>query len=806
MAAKSIKKQTAESPSLTETDEGRREHFATIKQRFTVDEGAIKAMSSQFDGLAKALGSVNEQLDAIISKGKTGMDALGGIAGASGSGAGGAPIAGSQVKTKAGTTGTTGAALSSGIWDKMKQRTAEVRKPMTEAWGGGGKGAVGGYMGKMGRGFGKWMVTGAGGLGGGSAQMPVVQATLGAMNWTRNRYQGASDYMLTSDRTGMLMRQMYGGTQLQYQRRYRQPMTNALIGNEGIEQMLNLQLTTGLGRTREQQQSMLSGVEGIRVASGFGYSTEQATQMISAMAQPGSSNMMTMMLGMGMYGPGGKQNDPMDVIRNTVRRMGLTNESMVQGAFQPGSMTRANLARTGLPVDMQNLVLQYAQENIEFQKAGGEGMYDPSKKEHRQRMGVEEGYATEFERTRREETRRQEDFYRRQIDNYEQVEENTQAMIKLTAAIEDKFSSLIGTQMNVAQHPLTRIGLPIIGGLLGLAVTAGNPAGLMAGISGGMAAANAIGDEDDPSSSKVTPIKFIDKGRGTGWNALVGDGTGIGIQAMANAAASEAGHKLTLTSGTRTDAEQRDLFEARHKLVIPGHDPSAVNGRRRSDGLRYADGTGGVVAGWYRLNDVGIRKGLAMPPGASKHQTGEAADLGPKSAEDWIAANAGRFGLKNPINAQGAVEKWHVSLSGSGAQQTISAEATAAAASAEAPAAVDSAEATAAATSSVASQFYAYKVGVEGVTDTSASYAPSVIAPVALPQGVSKASAPAVSSGTQRSPVSASVATTSGNTITIAPSITLAGTGSDAVDAQNLANKVIKIIETSDAVQALRTS
>jgi hypothetical protein len=182
-----------------------------------------------------------------------------------------------------------------------------------------------------------------------------------------------------------------------------------------------------------------------------------------------------------------------------------------------------------------------------------------------------------------------------------------------------------------------------------------------------------------------------------------------------------------------------------------------------------------------------------MPPGASKHQTGDAADLGPKSAEDWIAANAGRFGLKNPINAEGAVEKWHVSLSGSGAQQTISAGATAAAASAEATAAVGN----------VASQFYSYK---EGATGTSASYATSGIAPVALPQGVSEASAPAVSSGTQRSPVSASVATTSGNTITIAPSITLAGTGSDAVDAQILANKVIKIIETSDAVQALRTS
>ena len=248
---------------------------------------------------------------------------------------------------------------------------------------------------------------------------------MAGMNWTRNRYQGASDYMLTSDRNGMLLRQMYGVTQLQYQRRYRETLTDSLIGNEGIEQILNLQLTTGLGRTREQQQRMVSGIEGIRVASGFGYDTGQATQMISALAQPGSSNMMTMLLGMGLYGPGGRQRDPMDVIRNTVRRMGLTNEEMVQGAFQPGSMTRANLRRTGLPEDMQNLVLQYAQENIEFQRMGGEGMYDPSNKEHRQRMGVEEGYATEHERTRREETRRQEDFYRRQIDNYEQTEENT---------------------------------------------------------------------------------------------------------------------------------------------------------------------------------------------------------------------------------------------------------------------------------------------------------------------------------------------------------------------------------------------
>ena len=167
-----------------------------------------------------------------------------------------------------------------------------------------------------------------------------------------------------------------------------------------------------------------------------------------------------------------------------------------------------------------------------------------------------------------------------------------------------------------------------------------------------------------------------------------------------------------------------------------------------------------------------------MPPGASNHQTGDAADLGPASAHPWIAANAARFGLKNPTNAQGAKEPWHVSLSGSGAQQIIPAEAVAA---------VDS----------VASTL--------GVTGTSSSYASSGIAPVVLPQGVSKTSS-AVSTVQQQVPVSTGVATSGGNTITIAPSITLAGTGSDAVDAQNLANKVIKIIETSDAVQALRTS
>ena len=148
---------------------------------------------------------------------------------------------------------------------------------------GGGRSIMGGM-----KSFGKWMTTGTRPRDP-FLSTPAMQVAMAGMNWTRNRYQGASNYNLTSDRTGMLLRQMYGGSQLDYQSRQRQPLTDYLLGNEGIERMLALQLTTGLGRTPEQQARMARGVEGIRVASGFGYDTGQATQMINALAQPGSS-------------------------------------------------------------------------------------------------------------------------------------------------------------------------------------------------------------------------------------------------------------------------------------------------------------------------------------------------------------------------------------------------------------------------------------------------------------------------------------------------------------------------------------
>jgi hypothetical protein len=317
----------------------------------------------------------------------------------------------------------------------------------------------------------------------------------------------------------------------------------------------------------------------------------------------------------------------------------------------------------------------------------------------------------------------------------------------------------------------------------------------MAGIGGGALVSNALGDEDDPSSAPVTPTNFGNKGLKS---SLVGDGQGTGVQAMANAAA-KAGHKLVLISGTRTNSAQLKLFTDRHDLVIPGNDPSGINGRRRSDGLRYYDGTGGGEEGWYALNRTGEKEGLAMPPGASKHQTGDAADIGPDKSHPWISANASRFGLKNPTNAQGAPEPWHVSLARG--ENTMLAAGGAAVVVGEAVSAeLEMLSSMGTSSSTAESRGRALN------RPSSAARASAGTTPIILPQSASKNTAPIAPPATRPTSVSTGVATVSGNTITIAPSITLAGTGSDAVDAKNLANAVIKIIETSDAVQALRTT
>jgi hypothetical protein len=702
---------------ISESEDQSMAAFATFKGRFKTDIQAIKKMDSSFGSLAKSLREVNAELGKMIDRGRDAQISLQGVAQSSASGSGSAPVHDVGSSTTAGGIKTTTAPLSSGTWGKFTNMLAGATGQTGE------KNAFGGRT--------AW----------GAVGQAVMQQMTAGINWAGARSQGAAPYMLTADRTGMLYRQMYGGTQLQYQNKYRAPLTGPrsdplLLGNGGVESMLALQATTGLNATQ-----MAQGVQGMRVSSGFGYSTGAANAMIGALAAPGSSNLMTIMTGMGLYGPGGKANDPMDVIRNTVQRMGLTSQRMVQGAFQPGSMTRANLSRSGLPEDMQNMVLQYAQQNLEYRSKGGEGMYDPAKREHRQRMGVEEGYATEFERTRVEETRREERFYNRQVDNYDRMEHNTQALIRVASAIEDRFSTLVGAKISATNNPWLRgagqaasvLGPTLLGigagaTALGMATTAtgvGAPIGMGLMAVGGLLTAMS-GDPDD----------VIQPGMEAGFSG--------NLRAMATAAEKE-GHVLSLTSGVRTEADQKALFLDRHD-----EDP---NGNRVYNGKTYS------------LNAAGRAKGYAAPPGHSLHQLGMAADLGPRSAWTWIGANASRFGLRV---AEG--EPWHVARIG-----------------AKAPVGT--------------------KFGTSGhrasASSTTAPRSDAMIYPHGLSvpdtQTAMRASHPSANLMTGDGE-------SGGSVITISPTIHLTGTGSSAADAQTLANQIIRLIENSTAVDTLRRS
>lgn len=96
------------------------------------------------------------------------------------------------------------------------------------------------------------------------------------------------------------------------------------------------------------------------------------------------------------------------------------------------------------------------------------------------------------------------------------------------------------------------------------------------------------------------------------------------------------GISLSLTSGYRSIAEQERIFFSRHTEVAAG-----TKGAKQYKGRWWKHTSGAPVA----------------VPGKSNHNFGLAADIGPKSAHPWIAANASRFGLNLPMPG---IEPWHI--------------------------------------------------------------------------------------------------------------------------------------------------
>jgi hypothetical protein len=421
---------------------------------------------------------------------------------------------------------------------------------------------------------------------------------------------------LEADRQSVMFQQMYGISQQQNYNQFRKPINNYRLGPGGINQMLTLQAGTGLNA-----QIMAPGVEAIRTMTGFGLSTGDVSNMLSTLASPEVNNRLTMTLGTGLYGPGGKQRSPVEVIQAIVRGAGLTNENVVKGALQPGSMTRARLTAMGVPPEMQDVVIQYAMQNIQYQKktGGTKGMYNPSDRKQLGVMGIDKNFATEREVSDVRRTQRDESFYNKQKDNYASLERNTQKMEDLTRALEETTAALIGARISTRNNPLTNALGKGFGAAFG-------PIKDALGLVGG-----------DP----------VERGRGSMSPKSGGNGNGGGAPFIPSGLHKTFGDRLrqmmserpsiSIGTGFRSSGDQRTMFLSRYS--------------------KTSEKTGVYWDGSYWKKHAGVPH--AAPPGMSMHELGLAVDLKypTKADEEWFMRNASRFGLKTISSID---EPWHV--------------------------------------------------------------------------------------------------------------------------------------------------
>jgi hypothetical protein len=476
--------------------------------------------------------------------------------------------------------------------------TAKAASAAAKAAGSGG-GGISNALAGMSSGGGTKMLGGlmkGGGMAAaGSAAVAGINMGINAAN---QRFARGREGVLEADRMSVLYQQMTGLDQLGVSSTYRMPLTNYRLGAGGINQLMAMEAQTGMsGRLQA------SSVEAMRTISGYQLSTSDVTGMIGNLASAPTANRMFMMTGTGLIGPGGTQNSMMSVMQNLVRAAGLTNEETLKTALQPGSVTRSKLAMMGVPQDMITEVIQYAQQNLTYQQKGGKGMYDPSKKDSRRLMGIEENFATQVEETQRLETARDERFYRRQVDNYAHLERQTQTLTRAFGALEDKLSGILG--LVGSNRIATSMFQSVTGG--------GDPDGNTAGVSGAApnvrSALNSAGFRQMHPQMKSRLMAMMQA------NPNVGIGTGV-----------------------RSASDQRAMFLSRYQKTSN----ETTNGKKNI----YWEGSY-----WEHVSGA-----PAAPPGRSMHEIGLAADL--TGDLDWVVKNAHRFGLKHFAGVNG--EPWHV--------------------------------------------------------------------------------------------------------------------------------------------------
>ena len=495
--------------------------------------------------------------------------------------------------------------------------------------------------------------------------MKVVGGSIAAID---NRIDSAYGEMLANDRLSVLFQQTMGISQRQYIDKLRRPLVGQRLGEGGMNALLGLQAQTGLLASNQA-----SSVSALRAATGYMYSAQDITQAMATMANPAVNNRLTMTLGTGMYGIGGGQRPMLKVFQDIVQGAGLTKESVVKGAMQIGSVTRARLSAYGLPEDMQNMLLQYAQANINYKKKGGSGMYDPSRDADRRRMGIEDNFATQFEETQRTSQERNENFYSRQVDNYAKLEEQTQRLIKVFGALEDKLSGLIGARLNQRNNPLWNIGKKVLGGA---AIIGGLATNIFAGWTGagaiagtammGVGANMAFGDPPLGRSRSTRPsgtVKPTTKPT-TGTYSTPDPQVPIGFS-LAKAYPLSQLNKWS-SFGNMDPTMQARVSNLLKDALASGIHVGVGTGYRTNSKeqflKRYQPATAGEDADWtFEGKPYKLKAGAVpyAPPGQSMHEAGFAIDMFGETARlaEFIDKNP-QYGLRHFRDENG--EDWHL--------------------------------------------------------------------------------------------------------------------------------------------------
>lgn len=471
--------------------------------------------------------------------------------------------------------------------------------------------------------------------------------------------QGA-EYSLQADRMSVQLQQMYGMSNAAVRNQLRMPLTTHYLlgGGEAVNQLLGMQATTGLTAGKQA-----STVEAFRTISGFSYGAGDVTRMLSTMAAPETANRMFMMGGTGMYGIGGKERTGMQSIQDIVRRTGLTNPEALKGALQQGSNTRQRLNAMGVPQDMQDMVIQYAMQNAQYQKrTGGSAMYDPSMEENRRTMGIEGSYAVQHEKTTGERLKREERFYGRQADNFADFERNLRSTTKILAAFEDKLSAIVGAKISYANQPIVKAasygvqyGMNVGSSVMNFAAQVGDLATAV-GVPGG----DPIdGMQGKPRSIKETKTTSSDSGKKLpkateSKLANLDPKLAVPLRKML-----EERPDIGIGDTVRTTEQQENSFLKRYRRTD------------RTEKLHETDRIwNGVV---WEMKPEALKQNLpAMaPPGQSYHEIGLAADLdihGDTEKINWVKENAARFGLDTGATGRGGSgdEPFHIQPQGTG--------------------------------------------------------------------------------------------------------------------------------------------